>query len=428
MRKKFIYLMVAAVLLLPLAPEFVKAASYNTVTTSDTSASIYLSDLDKYYTISTISVDTFTVNTGSIELSVLNGSSVKLTSTDKSKFSVSATGNCNLSSTCESSQSTVTVSCNGTETVTITPSATACSESTAQSSGSTGSSGAPSGYTVTDSTTPATTPVVVAPVVTTPAVVTPVVTAPVATTAESVSAPSVAVPESKVVINNINAGSFQPGTALTFTYQYQNEGAASQKINILRTIENSKGKVIKKATGNRILKPGSTVVVNVSDTLAKTLPAGDYTVKVKILNSANKVLEENNFPIVVEKLKSKYFVLGSVASTNSAITFDEAVLAKVVSNKVLPANFKAKYSYVNNTETNQSIKMVRELLNASGKIVATYKGNWTMKPGEVDSLTFTQAVAGNLSAGEYTVRIRALDRKTGEVYAENSLGFTIELR
>lgn len=422
MRTKFIYLVVAAVLLLPLAPNIAEAAS-NTVTNSDALASVYLSDLDKSYTVTSIAVESFTVNAGTIELTMLNGSSATIVSSDRNAFSVTGYGSCNVTDTCGSSDSSVVISCATSQTVTITPSGTCTSSSSSQSNSGTGG-GTPTGFIVYTAPIIPIIPPVITPI-TKPLVIAPVTIVPPAISAEL---PSVANPVSEVVISNINAASFQPGTALTYTYQYQNTGKTSQKVKIVRTIENSKGKAVKTNTATKTLKSGSTFVGKASDAIVKTLPVGDYTIKVKVLNSANKVLAENNFPITVEKLKKKYFELGDVAATDSAIVFDSATLAKVKTNVVLPANFKVKYSYANNTAAKQSVKMVRDVLNASGKAVFTSKGYWNMKAGETDSMTFTQAVAGNLSVGDYTIRLRAYDKKTNAVLAENSLDFTVELR
>ena len=89
---------------------------------------------------------------------------------------------------------------------------------------------------------------------------------------------------------------------------------------------------------------------------------------------------------------------------------------------------KLKYFYANNSGENQTIRMVRELVNSAGKVVSTKSGKWVLKAGEEDSSSLTQPVAGNLGLGSYTVRIRAYDWKTKEMFAENGLGFAVELK
>lgn len=234
--------------------------------------------------------------------------------------------------------------------------------------------------------------------------------------------------ESKVAISNVPAVSFQPGAKLQYTYQYQNDAAKKVTVKVVRQLINSAGKVVKSTTASKTLKVGAVLKTNVSETVAKILVPGDYTVKVKVLDNKNKVLDENSFPITVEKLKQKMFIMGEITSNFSDITFDEKMLAKVKSDAVLPVILKLKYSYTNSTEAKQTVKMTRQLLNSDGKVLDVKIGRWVMKVGETDSAAFTQPVAGNLSVGNYVIRVAALDWKTKEVLAENSVGFSVELK
>ncbi len=236
-------------------------------------------------------------------------------------------------------------------------------------------------------------------------------------------------PESKVVISQIIAASYQPGETLKFSYQYKNEGNKNLQVKIVRQLINAKGKVAASAAVLKNLKAGQDFKADIKEAMSKALKPGDYTVKIKVINAkTGKLLDENSFPIVVEKLKKKMFVMGEVASIVSDVSFDEKTLAKIKSNAVLPVILKLKYSYTNSTEEKQVVKMTRQLLNSEGKVLSVKTGRWVMKVGEIDSLVFTQPVAGNLSAGNYTIRLAALDWKTGEVLAENSAGFSVELK
>ena len=236
-------------------------------------------------------------------------------------------------------------------------------------------------------------------------------------------------PVSAVVITKLPAGSMQPGVALNYNYQYKNKGTKLVSVKIVRQMVDSKGKITKATTAYRTIKAGATFKGVISETVAKTTKPGTYTVKVKMYNTkTNKLIDENSFKVEVEKLKKKYFTLGEVSSVDSAIVFDTASLAKIKSNVVLPANFSAKYSYTNNTGKKQTTRVVRQLINTAGKVVDTKTGKWIMASGEKDSFVFTQPVAGNLAAGTYTIRIQVLDFTSKAVLAENSLGFTVELR
>lgn len=283
------------------------------------------------------------------------------------------------------------------------------------STGSTGSSGGGGG----GGSEPATPVAVTQPVASqSPASSIPAATAPSSAPSmeeEVESAVRIAVPE---------VASYQPTASLKFTYKYQNLSGIA-KLKIVRQLVNSKGKAVRSVSTVKTIKNGGVFVGKINDAL-KGLAAGDYTEKIKILNAkTGKVLEENSFPITVEKLKKRTFKMGEVSDISSPVVFDEAMLAKVKTSAVLPYILKLKFSYANNTEEKQVIKMVRDLLNAKGKVVSSKRGRWVMVPGESDSSSFTQPVAANLSVGSYTMRIRALDWKTKEVLAENSAGFEV---
>lgn len=399
--------------------------------TREAGASIVLpSDSSSYSIDSGTTVQSFTVNNSNIDFVVEGNSVINLTSGDKKNFNVTNNSQCNMTLTCGVSVSNLFVTCpsnTAQQTITITPSGT-CS---APSSGGGGSS-----YT---------TPPVVAPVI---PVVTP--TAPVAAPAASTSTaatplasvtPSVPLliqpitmigfsnPESVIKIKGLTSLVFQQGSSLKFSFQFKNETSAAIPVKVTRQLLNSNGKVVKSSVLSTNLKTNQTLKKTVVETFRKTLPPGDYTEVIKIINSKTKEsLEENGFKIAVEKLKKKYFLLTEEIPVATAIAFDENVWKKIKSNIFLPANFKFKYSYTNNTEKKQTVRMVRELIRSDGKVISKSSGKWIMTPGEKDSLTSAQAVAGNLAAGNYIVKISALDWKTGENLAENQFEFSVELK
>lgn len=238
-------------------------------------------------------------------------------------------------------------------------------------------------------------------------------------------------PVSSITIKGITAVSFQPAALLKFNYEYKNTGAA-KKVRVVRELVNSKGKVVASSASVRNLKSGGVFAGKVNEKINAKLPAGMYTERIRIYNVSvkkAKLLEENSFKLTVEKLKKKTFVLGAAVSSESDISFDEASLAKVKTNTVLPVVLKLKYFYANNSGEDQAIRMVRQLISSSGKVLNTKTGKWVLKAGEEDNVTLTQPVAGNVAVGSYTIRIRAYDWKNkDELLAENSLGFTVELK
>ncbi len=235
-------------------------------------------------------------------------------------------------------------------------------------------------------------------------------------------------PNSKVVMTLPSAVSYQPGTALKFTYKYKNESKKKVTVKIVRQMLDAKGKVMANVSANKTLKSSATFTGNISQNLAKNLKPGEYSIRVKIVGAKNKVLEENSFKFEVEKLKKKYFVLNKDVSSDSLITFDAKSLAKIKSNLVLPTNLQAKYNYLNDTELNQKIKMVRQLVSKEGKILETKTGKWTVKSGKSENQTFVQKLTEKLTAGVYMIRIQAYNQDGNSLLAENNLEFTVEFK
>lgn len=410
----------------------------NDVTRTEGASIVLPSDSSSYSIDSGTTVQSFTVNNSNIDFVVEGSSVITLTSGDKKDFNVSNNSQCSVTMTCGASVSNIFLTCpsnTAQQTITITPSGT-CS---APSSGG-GGGGAvyipPSTPVVTPTVTATSTVIVPSAPVTAPA--TPlIIEAPLSVTPSvpllvyPQPAPAVEFsnPDSAIQIKGLASSVFQQGASLKFTFQFKNESAQKIPVKITRKLLNSKGKVIKSSTLSTTLKADQLLKKTVAETISKTLPPGEYTEIIKIINSKTKeLLAENSFKIIVEKLKKKTFVFAEEIPYSTSIAFDEVVWNKIKSNVVLPANFKFKYGYTNNTEQKQTVKMVRELIGPNEKVVSKKSGRWVMKPGETDSQTPTQAVAGNLAIGSYIVRIRAYDWKTSELLAENQFGFAVELK
>ncbi len=231
-------------------------------------------------------------------------------------------------------------------------------------------------------------------------------------------------PESNIFFGGITTLTYLPGEVLKFYYKYQNITAETIKIRIVRQLVNAKGKAVASAQAWKTLEAGSSLSVEVKQLLAKSWPAGVYTVKVKIYNTKNKIIDENGFAI---KLKKKYFVLNEMPA-DTDLAWDAKVWSQVKTNVLLPVNLKLRFSYTNNTDTKHVIKMVRELIDEKGNVKATKSSKWVMTVGEKDHYTFMQWLADSLSVGNYLIRIRAYDWTTKELLAENSAGFTVEAK
>lgn len=403
-------------LLVALVPGMTLAA-FDTVTHTS-GAQIYLTGTGKNYTVNeSTRVAEYTVNASTIDFSVSSGSIISLTSSDKSNFSYSATTCGDVSITCGANSSILFIQCGPTasaHTITITPSGT-CSD--------TGVSSPPSGGSPGGGGSSYVAPVIVP--VQTPAPVVVPISQPVMPTATGIV---LSAPDSAIQIYGITKYSYQPNETLKFSYKYKNEGAKTVTVKITRQLLDSNNKAVKTMTVAKSLKSGATFTGNVQETLGKTLKPGLYMERVRVLNAKNQVLDENSFAINVEKLKSRIFEIGEVASSYSDLAFDGAVLSKVKTGIKLPTSIKLKYSYTNSTDKKHTVRMVRQLIDGSGKVVQTNTGKWVMSVGEKYSQSFTQPLASNLSAGDYTLKIAAYDWTTKELLAENSVGFTIELK
>lgn len=234
---------------------------------------------------------------------------------------------------------------------------------------------------------------------------------------------------SKIIITPPVVASYQPGAALKFTYYYKNETAKPLYVRVTRQLINSAGKVVRTSSAYQTLLSGSVFKRKVNEAIPRSLAAGEYTVKIKIYNNrTNKLLVENSFNVEVEKLKQKYFVLDKDMPADTDIAFDSVTWGKIKSDALLPVNAKVKYSYTNSTAEKHVVRMVRELINSSGKVLSSRVGRWTMSVGEKDTVSFTQALTKTLQPGTYQIRLRAYDWTTKELLAENSFGFTVEFK
>lgn len=211
---------------------------------------------------------------------------------------------------------------------------------------------------------------------------------------------------------------------MKFKYQYKNNETKKVQVRVVRQLINPKGKVIFTAQAWPTLKAGASFNGNVNQYLSKSLANGIYTVKVKITDLKNKILDENSFEVKVWK---KYFTLDNM-NLGADLIWDAKIWSQVKSNVLLPTNIKLRYIYTNTADKQQTIKMVRELIDATGKVKEIRSGKWIVEAGESDSFTFNQWLSGSLSEGHYLIRVRAYDWNTKAVLADNNAGFTIDLK
>ena len=234
-------------------------------------------------------------------------------------------------------------------------------------------------------------------------------------------------PQSNFIISNVKSLSLQPASNLEFNYTYTNKTENLVRVRLVRQVLNNKGTVVVSTQAFRNIKAGAEVSVDVQQLIGRYWTPGIFTERIRIYDAKGSLLDENSFSFTVEKFKFKYLVRGELGSDN-AIAFDQAVWEKNRFDVKLPTVLRVRYSYTNQTEVKQDVRMIRDIVDVLGKVVETRRGRWVMNPQEIDRLTFSQNLSGTLAPGNYTMRVRALDFKTGEVIAENSLTFGVELK
>lgn len=86
---------------------------------------------------------------------------------------------------------------------------------------------------------------------------------------------------------------------------------------------------------------------------------------------------------------------------------------------------KFKYSYTNNTNATQKIKVIRQLLDSNGKVLSSSVGTENLKKGKTFVRTPSQNVGSKLTNGVYTILVRITDNKNN-VIDENSFDITVK--
>jgi hypothetical protein len=123
-------------------------------------------------------------------------------------------------------------------------------------------------------------------------------------------------------------------------------------------------------------------------------------------------------PVVVSDEVVSSFTLSNPAS--------KVVIAPVKQLDYKPGSaVKYTYSYKNETTKPLKVSIVRQVVDANGKVISQATGSRTLSKGQKMSFNATSALSNKLAVGTYTVKVKILDAKK-VVLDENSFDFTVK--
>ncbi|MFA5820255.1 MAG: hypothetical protein WC854_13390, partial [Bacteroidales bacterium] len=254
---------------------------------------------------------------------------------------------------------------------------------------------------------------VAAPIVTAPATSEPVM-GTTATTQFELSSPT-----SKVVISPVKTLVYKPNSIVKYTYSYKNETTKTIKIKTVRQVVDAKGKAVTKVTGSASIAKGKIFKLNTSNTLNSKLADGVYTIKVQVLDfKTGKLIDENSFSVTVKKPVPP----PTITTTNPD---SKVVITGLKVDYKAGSAVKYTYSYKNNTTKPVSVKIVRQVVGANGKVVNQVDGTRTLSKGASFKFNATSSLGSKLPVGTYTVKVKILDAKN-VVLDENGFDFVVK--
>jgi len=82
------------------------------------------------------------------------------------------------------------------------------------------------------------------------------------------------------------------------------------------------------------------------------------------------------------------------------------------------------YHYVNSSGKAQSVRLLREMVDAKGKVVKTSKGTATLKAGAALDKSVSEILSKSLKVGAYAVRVTVMDSK-GKVLSKQTMSVQV---
>jgi len=87
---------------------------------------------------------------------------------------------------------------------------------------------------------------------------------------------------------------------------------------------------------------------------------------------------------------------------------------------------KYTYSYKNESTKTAKVKVVRQVLDSKGKVVAKATGSVSIAKGKTFKTNVTNVLNSKLADRVYTVKVQLMDFKTGKLLEENSFDVNVK--
>lgn len=159
-------------------------------------------------------------------------------------------------------------------------------------------------------------------------------------------------------------------------------------------------------------KAAETKAPTVTPTVAPAAPASPVVTPAPVAPSTPKAEAQ---PVMVQSPQKTATVSGGFSFAQ--LPLEGAVL------QTKPVKFR--YSYQNTSKKRVKLEVVRELLNAQGKVVRRAKGRVAVAPAKSYSRQVVEPTTVKLAPGAYKESIKFLDPKTKQVLGSGTFSFTV---
>jgi len=89
---------------------------------------------------------------------------------------------------------------------------------------------------------------------------------------------------------------------------------------------------------------------------------------------------------------------------------------------------KFSYAFTNATKKTANVVITRTVVNKAGKVIRTSRATGSVKAGKAWAKNVNEALLSTMKAGNYTIKVRITDAKTGKLIAENAKTLTVKAK